>query len=135
MCPGFSCAYHVIIEIHCEMFMILETFTGMLHKARVLTLHTLGNVFSLNLFFPTASDSRSIQLFWVTLLAMQPPLLNTAFLDMSVQHIFLLHEISERLLVNPDFDFSFYSRLQFQIKLPLALVKDLVRTCSSLFFD
>lgn len=72
MCPGFS--YHVIKETHCEMFMIPETCTDMLHKAGVLMLHTLGNVFSLNLFFPTASDSRSIQLFWVPFVSnLQPP--------------------------------------------------------------
>lgn len=67
MCPGFHCAYHVIIEIHCEMFMIPETCTDILHKARVLPLHRLGNVFLLSLFFPTAPDFRSIQLFQVTL--------------------------------------------------------------------
>lgn len=63
MCPGFCCAYHVIIEIHCEI--IPETWTDMLHKAKVLPLHRLGNIFSLNLLFPTALDSRSIQLFQV----------------------------------------------------------------------
>lgn len=52
MCPGFSCAYHVIIEIHCEMFMSPETFTDMLHKARVLPLHRLGNVFFAQFVFP-----------------------------------------------------------------------------------
>lgn len=66
MWPRFSCAYHVIIEIHCEMFMIPETCTDKLHKARV-PLHRPGNVLSLNLFFPIAPDSRSIQLFQVTL--------------------------------------------------------------------
>lgn len=45
-------AYHVIIEIHCEKFVITETSTDMLHRARGLPLHRLGNVFLTQLVFP-----------------------------------------------------------------------------------
>lgn len=101
----------------------------------VLLLRWLGTIVSLNLFFSAATEL--LQFRW-TILSHLVSILKqhyTAFPGTYIQHIFLLHEILERLLVYPDFNFSFYSHIQFQRKFPFALVKDLVWTCSSFYFD
>lgn len=100
----------------------------MLHNTSVLPLHQLGTVVSLDLFFSTATElfqfHQAISDHLVSNL--KPHSAKYSFPGYVRSAYFLLHEILERLLVYPDFDFSFYSHLQFQRKFPLGLVKDLV---------